>query len=74
MTDTIGGIGVALVPHIYGASQLGVLSVTAPGPAHPRVEYVGGDLFVGLDERRDGAATGRRAPTRPRTSPPGRSS
>ncbi|WP_447942493.1 hypothetical protein [Microbacterium aurum] len=57
MTDTIGGIGVALVPHIYGASQLGVLSVTAPGPAHPRVEYVGGDLFVGLDERRDGAAT-----------------
>ncbi|MDN3497327.1 hypothetical protein QL996_15415 [Planococcus sp. APC 4015] len=37
-------------PQIYGASELGVLSITAPGPAHPRVEYVGGELFVGLAE------------------------
>lgn len=35
---------------IYGASELGVLAITAPGPAHPRVEYVGGEIFVGLDE------------------------
>lgn len=38
-----------LTPHLYGASELGVLSVTAPGDAHPRVRYIGGDLFVGLD-------------------------
>ncbi|WP_439255675.1 hypothetical protein [Microbacterium sp. A94] len=37
------------MPRIYGASELGVLSITAPGDAHPRVEYVGGELFVGLD-------------------------
>lgn len=39
-----------LVARVYGASELGVLSITAPGEAHPRVVYVGGDLFVGLDE------------------------
>ncbi|MFT3798264.1 hypothetical protein [Microbacterium sp.] len=48
MTDTIGGNGA--VPRIYGASRLGVLALTAPGAAHPRVEYVGGDLFVGIDQ------------------------
>lgn len=42
------------VPRVYGGSELGVLSLTAPGEAHPRVEYVGGDLFIGLDV--DGAA------------------
>lgn len=42
---------------IYGASELGVLSLTAPGESHPRVEYVGGELFVGLDV--DGAAVTR---------------
>jgi hypothetical protein len=41
---------VALAPHIYGASELGVLKVTAPGDAHPRVRYIGGELFAGLDE------------------------
>lgn len=35
---------------IYAASELGVLAVTAPGDAHPRVEYVGGELFVGLTD------------------------
>ena len=39
-----------LTPHIYGASELGVLSVTAPGEAHPRVRYIGGELFAGLDK------------------------
>jgi hypothetical protein len=39
-----------LTPHIYGASELGVLSVTAPGDAHPRVRYIGGELFAGLDK------------------------
>ncbi|GAA1852535.1 hypothetical protein ACFQZV_05750 [Microbacterium koreense] len=43
-----------MVARVYGGSELGVLSLTAPGEAHPRVEYVGGDLFVGLDV--DGAA------------------
>ncbi|MFS0868092.1 hypothetical protein AB3M83_12265 [Microbacterium sp. 179-B 1A2 NHS] len=56
MTETIGDIDVTLVPRIYGASELGVLSLTAPGASHPRVEYVGGDLFVGLDDARDHAA------------------
>ena len=43
-------VDVTTTPQIYGASELGVLSVTAPGAAHPRVEYVGGELFVGLLE------------------------
>lgn len=49
MTDAFGNVGVSVVPRIYGASELGVLSITAPGGSHPRVEYVGGELFVGLD-------------------------
>lgn len=43
-------VDVTTTPQIYGASELGVLSITAPGSAHPRVEYVGGELFVGLAE------------------------
>ncbi|WP_429460786.1 hypothetical protein [Microbacterium sp. ZKA21] len=41
---------------VYGASELGVLSITAPGEAHPRVEYVGGEIFVGLTAAVTGAA------------------
>lgn len=48
----MGDAGAIAVPHVYGASELGVLSLTAPGPAHPRVEYVGGELFIGLDDAR----------------------
>ncbi|WP_309066646.1 hypothetical protein [Microbacterium sp.] len=55
MTGTFGNLTVDAVARVYGASELGVLAVTAPGEAHPRVEYVGGELFVGLDER-DGSA------------------
>lgn len=55
MTNTFGSVDVNVVTRVYGASELGVLSITAPGEAHPRVEYVGGELFVGLDET-DGAA------------------
>lgn len=47
MTDAHGD-DTTYTPRIYGASELGVLAITAPGDAHPRVEYVGGDLFVGL--------------------------
>lgn len=43
-------VDVTTTPHIYGASELGVLSITAPGAAHPRVEYIGGEIFVGLVE------------------------
>lgn len=50
MTGAFGNVGVVAVPRVYGASELGVLSLTAPGAAHPRVEYIGGELFVGLDE------------------------
>ena len=50
MTNAFGSVDVNVVPRIYGASELGVLSVTAPGDAHPRVEYVGGEVFIGLDE------------------------
>lgn len=50
MTGALGKVGVNVVPRVYGASELGVLSLTAPGEAHPRVEYVGGEMFVGLDE------------------------
>lgn len=39
-----------LVARIYGGNELGILSLTAPGDAHPRVEYIGGELFVGLDD------------------------
>ena len=46
----------AATPRLFGASELGVLSLTAPGDAHPRVEYVGGDLFIGLVDARTGAA------------------
>lgn len=49
MTNASGRIAVDTVPRIYGASELGVLAITAPGEAHPRVEYIGGELFVGLD-------------------------
>lgn len=56
MTDEHVAIDSALVPRLYGAGELGVLSLTAPGAAHPRVHYVGGELFVGLDHARDAAA------------------
>lgn len=46
MTTTAG----ALAPHLYGAGELGVLKFTAPGDAHPRVRYIGGELFAGLDK------------------------
>lgn len=54
MTEAFGNEAETLVPRVYGASELGVLAVTAPGEVHPRVEYVGGELFVGLD--REGVA------------------
>ncbi|MFT4215259.1 MAG: hypothetical protein QM622_10855 [Microbacterium sp.] len=50
MTDAFGRSAGPLTPRIYGGSELGVLALTAPGDVHPRVEYVGGDLFVGLDD------------------------
>lgn len=56
MTGAFGNIDLSVVPRVYGANELGVLSLTAPGAAHPRVEYVGGELFVGLDHVHDGAA------------------
>lgn len=43
-------IPTGLTPHIYGAGELGVLAVTAPGTVHPRVHYLGAELFVGLDD------------------------
>lgn len=54
MTDAVGNVAANAVARVYGASELGVLSLTAPGEIHPRVEYVGGEVFVGLDV--DGAA------------------
>jgi hypothetical protein len=51
MTDASGDNA---VPRVYGGNELGVLSLTAPGETHPRVEYIGGEVFVGLDV--DGAA------------------
>lgn len=57
MTNAFGSVDVNVVPRIYGASELGVLSLTAPGEVHPRVEYVGGEVFIGLDE--SGAAVTR---------------
>lgn len=56
MTSAFGDVDVSVVPRVYGASELGVLAITAPGAAHPRVEYVGGELFVGLDEEDGGRA------------------
>ena len=56
MTSVFGNVDVSVVARVYGASELGVLSLTAPGDAHPRVEYVGGELFVGLDHGHDGSA------------------
>lgn len=53
MTGAFGNVAVNAVPRIYGASELGVLALTAPDEAHPRVEYVGGELFVGLDAEGD---------------------
>lgn len=43
MTTTAG-----LIPKLYGATELGVMELTAPGNAHPRVNYVGGEVFLGL--------------------------
>lgn len=54
MTDAVGNVAANAVPRVYGASELGVLSLTAPGEIHPRVEYIGGEVFIGLDV--DGAA------------------
>lgn len=54
MTDAVGNVAANAVARVYGASELGVLSLTAPGEIHPRVEYVGGEVFIGLDV--DGAA------------------
>lgn len=54
MTSAFGNAAVMAAPRVYGASELGVLSLTAPGEAHPRVEYVGGELFIGLEA--DGSA------------------
>lgn len=45
MTSVFGNA----VARVYGASELGVMSITAPGESHPRVEYIGGEVFVGLD-------------------------
>lgn len=56
MSTAIEGLHVSVVPRIYGANELGVLAITAPGEAHPRVQYAGGELFVGLDESGDRAA------------------
>ncbi|MEJ1089072.1 hypothetical protein WDU99_12185 [Microbacterium sp. Mu-80] len=56
MTNAFGDIEMDAVPRIYGASELGVLAITAPGDAHPRVQYVGGELFVGLTNTSTGTA------------------
>lgn len=56
--SAVDGVATDAILRIYGASELGVLSQTAPGAAHPRVEYVGGELFVGLLHReRDAPVT-----------------
>lgn len=57
MTNVWGDTGMEAVARIYAASELGVLAITAPGEAHPRVEYVGGELFVGLDDPTGSAIT-----------------
>lgn len=66
MTSTAGQARASIVPRVYGASELGVLSLTAPGGAHPRVEYIGGELFVGLDHSDDTAVTQSEASASPR--------
>ncbi|MFI8631014.1 hypothetical protein ACIGEP_00280 [Microbacterium sp. NPDC077663] len=53
--SAVEGIATEVTVRIYGASELGVLAQTAPGSAHPRVEYVGGEVFVGLDHGDHGA-------------------
>lgn len=63
MTSAFGNVEVTTVPRVYGASELGVLAITAPGPAHPRVEHVVGDLFVGLNDADGAAITQARAET-----------
>lgn len=50
MSTAFEGLDVSVVPRVYGANELGVLAITAPGEAHPRVQYAGGELFVGLDQ------------------------
>lgn len=57
MTNARGDSGMDTVARIYAASELGVLAVTAPGDAHPRVEYIGAELFVGLDDPSGSAIT-----------------
>lgn len=54
--SAVEGIATEVTARIYGASELGVLAQTAPGPAHPRVEYVGGEVFIGLDHGGHGVA------------------
>lgn len=49
-------------PRLYGASELGVLSLVAPGDAHPRVRHLGGELFAGLDEQGAAVTEGQTAP------------
>ncbi|GAA2935579.1 hypothetical protein GCM10010458_19190 [Microbacterium luteolum] len=56
MSMAFEGLDVSVVPRVYGANELGVLAITAPGEAHPRVQYAGGELFVGLDQAGDRAA------------------
>ena len=46
MTHESGG---TVVPRVYSANELGVLSLIAPEETHPRVEYIGGEVFVGLN-------------------------
>lgn len=53
MTSAFGSASAHDAPHIYGANELGVLAITAPGEAHPRVEFVGGDVFIGIDHAGD---------------------
>ena len=53
MTSAFGSGAAHATPHVYGASELGVLAITAPGADHPRVEFVGGDVFIGLDHADD---------------------
>ncbi|WP_460798486.1 DUF1444 domain-containing protein [Microbacterium sp. GXF0217] len=56
MTSAFGNVEASGTARVYGASELGVLSITAPGEAHPRVEYIGGEVFVGLTATATGAA------------------
>lgn len=49
MTNAPGRPAHEAVARVYGANELGVLALTAPGDDHPRVQYVAGEVFVGLD-------------------------